>query len=873
VHQKQPLNKPPKYAQKFLRWLLKEELIEEVLGDLEEKYDQKIKDKSVRSAKANYYYQTLNYLRPFAIKNHLITDLNPFFMWQHHLKITFRKFQRNKVAFGINLIGLSTGLACALLIFMWINDELSVDKFNEKDSQLYEVAINAEMPRGIHTWGNSPGPLAAALKEGLPEVEDAISTHNGFMQPRGILIDGEKKIEIKGMYARPNYFEMFTYPLIEGTKTIALKDKNGIVLTKATAIKLFGSTADAMNKTVTWKNEYFNEDFQVKGVCENPLSNATNQFDAVIQYQWLVDMDRYADDWSGGYASTYVVLKEEVDIPAFNEKMTRLYYANRQGFNKPRSLFLRKYSDQYLYGHYEDGVQSGGRIAYVKLFSIIALFILLIACINFMNLSTAQATQKMKEIGVKKTMGAQRKSLVNQFLGESVITSFIGLLLALVFTHLLLPYFNNLTGKQLFLNFDPQLIASILGVGLLTGLLAGSYPALYLSKFDPITVLKGKWNKQLGGDEWVRKGLVVFQFALSIIFIVGVMVVQQQMEYAQTKNLGYDRENVISFERVNNNGDPQVFLTELRKIPGIVNAANIASSITNRYDNQSGYNWRGEEADKKILFEAPRIGYNVIETLGMELAAGRSFSQALQDDMSKIIINESAAKMMGLDHPVGTFVKKGSGEGERQQEIIGVVKDFQYGSIHKKIEPLIFRFRANSRRIIARIKAGEERETITQMETLYKRFHPEHAFSYSFLDSDYQRLYESESKVATLSTFFSGLAILISCLGLLGLAMFTAERRRKEIGIRKVLGASVLGIVEMLTKDFTKTVLIAIVIATPLSYTIAKNWLDNFAYTFDLNIWLFVLPSLLVLILSWLTVGVQTLKAANVNPTEILKSE
>lgn len=351
------------------------------------------------------------------------------------------------------------------------------------------------------------------------------------------------------------------------------------------------------------------------------------------------------------------------------------------------------------------------------------------------------------------------------------------------------------------------------------------------------------------------------------------MVVQQQMDYTQTKHLGYDRENVISFQRVSNDGDPQVFLTELSKIPEIINAANIANKITNRYDNQSGYNWRGEAADEKILFEAPRIGYNVIETLGMELAAGRSFSKELNDGMSKIIINESAVKMMELESPVGTFVKKGSGEYEQQQEIIGVVKDFQYGSIHKKIEPLIFRFRAHSRRIIARIQAGEERATIPKIEALYKKFHPEHAFTYSFLDSDYQRLYESESKVAILSKFFSGLAIIISCLGLFGLAMFTAERRRKEIGIRKVLGASVFGIVQLLTKDFTKTIVVAIMIATPLSYWIAQTWLANFAYRIELQSWYFILPGLLVLLVAWATVGLQTMQAARVNPVHSLKDE
>ena len=362
------------------------------------------------------------------------------------------------------------------------------------------------------------------------------------MRPKGILTYKDKKLEVKGLYARPNYFEIFTYPLIEGAKTTALKDKNGVVLSELTAIKLFGSAAKAMGELVTWKNDYFNEVFKVTGVCKNPPSNASNQFDAIVQYQWLVDFDRYAEDWTGSYASTSLILKEGTDIMAFNKKMTSLYYEHRPEFTKPRQLFLRKYSDQYLYGKYENGVQAGGRIAYVRLFSTIALFILIIACINFMNLSTAQATQKMKEIGVKKTLGVRRKSLIGQFIGESIIITFLGLVLASAIVNVSLPFFNQLTGKSLALIFDPTFILAIVGLGLFTGLLAGSYPAFYLSRFDPITVLKGKWNAQIGGEHWVRKGLVIFQFTLSVIFIVSVMVIQQQMEYTQTKNLGYDRE-------------------------------------------------------------------------------------------------------------------------------------------------------------------------------------------------------------------------------------------------------------------------------------------------------------------------------------------
>ena len=792
-------------------------------------------------------------------------------MFRHYLILTFRNFKRNKTSFLINLIGLSTGIACALLIYMWVQDEWNVDKFHEKDNRLYQVVINAELPRGIQTWEGTPGLFAQGLLEEMPEIEAATTTNASYFTPKGILSDGENHLEINGLLANEHYFDVFSYPLIEGDSKTVLADKNNIVLSATMATKIFNSPAEAMGKTIEWKNRFFTQTFQVVGVFENPPANATAQFDAIAPYKWLVDWDHYAWDWTGGYANTYLVLKEDTDISNFNDKITQFYLSKRER-DKIMTLFVRKYSDIYLHGNYENGIQTGGRIAYVKLFSIIALLILLIACINFMNLTTAQASRKMKEIGVKKAIGATRKNLAMQFLGESVLMSFFALLLAINLVGFILPQFNELTGKSLALEMDLSLILVLLGIGLLTGLLAGSYPAFYLSGFEPARVLKGKWNALIG-DQWVRKGLVVFQFALSVIFIVGVLVIHQQMEYTQTKHLGYNRDNVLTFQRVNNNGDPQVFLSELRNIPGVVNAANMYSSITNNWDNQSGYSWRGEDLDRKVLFEAPRIGYDVIETLGMEIVAGRSFSKELKDDHSKIILNETAAKMMQLENPVDRRIKKGSGEYERYEQIIGVVKDFQYGSIHKKVAPIILRFRPGGRDIMVRLKAGEEKATIPKIEKLFKTFHPEYTFNYSFLDEEYQALYESESKVAVLSKYFSGLAIIISCLGLFGLAMFTAERRKKEIGIRKVLGASIFGIVHLLTLDFTKTVIIAIFISLPISYFVAKNWLANFEYRIDLNGWLFFLPGLAVLLIAWFTIGMQTFRAAGVNPVHSLKEE
>jgi len=778
---------------------------------------------------------------------------------------------RNKSTFLINIIGLSIGLTCVILIYLWVNDELHVDKFHKKDAQLYQIMINAELPNGIQTWEGTPGPLAATLLEEMPEVEAATLHEVSVFSPKGVLMKEDARLDINGLFAGENYFEVLTYPLIEGDAKSVLKSKNNIVLSERIALKLFGTTDGAVGKTVIWKNDFLESEFQITGVFKTLPHNASKQFDAVVHYDWLVDWDFYAKEWSGGYAETIVLLKKGTDLERLSEKMTKLYKAKRQ-FNKPRTLFAQKYSDSYLYGNYESGVSVGGRIAYVKLFSIIALFILLIAAINFMNLSTAQAAKKGKEIGVKKVVGASRKSLMLQFFGEAILLSLLSTIIAILLVNILLPYFNALTGKLLYVSINSPLFLSVLGIGLATGFLAGSYPALYLSGFKPIAVLKGKLDTKMG-EQWTRKGLVVFQFSLSVIFIVGMLVVQKQMKYIQTKNLGYDRDNVLTFQRPVHDDDPQVFLSELMKIASVSSVGNMHSSITDRFDNQSGYSWRGEELDKKILFEAPRIGYNVIETLDIELLTGRSFSKERQDDESKIIINEAAAKLMQLENPVGEMIEHGSGEFKENEQIIGVVKDFQYGSIHKKIEPLIFRFRSGGRDIMLRLQAGQESTAIAEIEQLFKKFHPENTFNYSFLNSDYQALYEAESKVATLSKYFGGLAILISCLGLLGLAMFTAERRKKEMSVRKILGANMANIVGLFSKDFLKLVLIAFLVATPLAYYFMQQWLQGFAYHINIHWSIFALSGLAVAGIALVTISFQSIKTALENPIHSLRNE
>ena len=790
-------------------------------------------------------------------------------MFRHNLLLIYRTFQRFKTTFFINLIGLSTGLACALLIYLWVNDELSVDKFHEKDSQLYQVIEHIKNTESIGTTPHTAGLLAEVLKEEIPEVEYAVSGR--LLRENKILSVRDKNIKAIGLFASQNFFSMFSYDLIQGDKDQVLTDKSSIVISEELAMNLFNTSENVIGKVVEFQHD---KQYMVSGVFKGTPPNSSIQFDFVLSFEEFKEINPNVLDWTYNSTAVYVVLREGSNIAAFNDKIAD-FVKSRTG-DSLRTLSTRPYSDAYLYGNYENGVQVGGRIEYVRLFSIIAIFILLIACINFMNLSTAKASRRLKEVGIKKTLGASRKALIFQYLGESMMMTFLALTIAIFLVVLFLPHFNQITGKQLVLSFDATLILSVLGITLFTGLIAGSYPALYLSGFNPTTILKGKLNTSLG-EVWIRKGLVIFQFTLSIILIVGVLVVYQQIEYVQTKNLGYDKDNVLYFEiegRVAENrsaGHLEAFLSEVRNIPGIVSVSSIGQSIVGSGLNTFSIDhWEGKKTDERIVFEMRPVTYDMIETLGIEMVAGRTFLRNFSAEDSKIIFNEAAIEAMGLEDPIGKVITiQGT-----NLEIIGVTKNFHFASLHEEVNSLFFVLRPSwTHKIMAKIEAGRERETIEQLQQFYQEYNPGFPFAYQFLDEAYQAQYVAEQRVSILSRYFAGFAILISCLGLFGLAAFTAERRLKEIGIRKILGSSNFGIVRLLSGDFTKMVLMAIIIALPVSYFIAKNWLDNFAYRIDLEWWFFIGAGLIALLIAWFTVGLQTVKAARVNPTQCLKDE
>ncbi len=792
-------------------------------------------------------------------------------MFHHNLLLIYRNFKRFKSTFLINLIGLSTGLACTLLIYLWVNDELNVDKFHEKDSQLFQVMENAGQADGISTGTNTPDLLAETMLKEMPEVEYAIAIMPGTLLGKFSLTAGETNIKASGQYVSKDYFNAFSYPLTQGDKNQVLADKYSIVISKSLAIKLFKTSGNVIGKTLDCQILGFKESVIISGIFDGSSSNSSEQFDFVLSFELWKDLSQKfvrPINWDNHAPSTYVVLRPDANPDVFNKKIASFIKDKFKDSNV--TLFAVPYSDQYLHGKYENGVQSGGRIKYLQLFSIIALFILGIACINFMNLSTAKASRRIKEVGIKKAVGASRKALIYQYLGESMMMAFLSLALAIVFVEVFLPQFNLITGKQLTLRLESNLALSILGITFFTGLLSGSYPALYLSGFNPALVLKGKLNTSIG-ELFARKGLVIFQFMLSVVLIVSVLVVYKQIEFVQTQNLGYDKDHIIYFDIEGKVAEGQdAFFAEVKNIQGIVNVSSIGSALMGHTSSTSGLNWEGKNPNDIIEFENVSVNYDMIETLGIIMNAGRSFSRDFSTDDNAMILNQAAIDVMGIKSPVGKIINLWGGN----IEIIGIAKNFHFESLHESVRPLFFLLNSKQTlKIMAKIEAGREKETIERLEKFYAKFNPGYLLDYKFLDQDYQAQYVSEKRVGILARYFAGLAIIISCLGLFGLAAFTAERRLKEIGIRKILGSSQFGIVYLLSSEFTRIVFSSIVIALPLSYFIAKYWLDSFAFRIELEWWYFISAGLMALIIALLTVGMQAVKAARINPVNNLRTE
>ncbi|OEK03686.1 hypothetical protein BFP97_00980 [Roseivirga sp. 4D4] len=788
-------------------------------------------------------------------------------MFKHNILISIRSFQRFKSTFFINLIGLASGLACALLIYLWVSDEVGIDRFHENDDQLYIVLQHNHWGDEVETDEFTQRMLAASLLEEFPEVEKSISVNEDWAETPGIVGYGEKKFKAKDNQIDPDFFNIFSYRLLRGDKDNPIPNSKSVLISDELAAKLFDKQELAVGKTISWDQERMSGEFQIVGIFESP-KQSSRKFDLLFSMELLVE--RYApySNWNSNNERTYLLMKEGTDMAAFNQKIERFLTTKME--NVQNTLEVQKYSDRYLYGTFSNAQQTGGRITYVRLFSLVALFILVIASINFMNLTTAKASNRMKEIGVKKAIGARRKTIIWQYMSESVMLSFIALFAGLFLAYAFLPQFNLITGKSLSLSFELNLIVSALLITLVTGLLSGSYPALYLSGLHPISMLKGKLQTTFG-DTWLRKGLVVFQFAISAILITAVMVVSQQINYIQSKNLGFDRENLLRFDYVVEDGPGyRAFQEQLRNIPEVMSVAGAIDDATGMHGGTSWVNWPGKDPNQRSYFEIIEVGYDFLEAMGIEMATGRSYQMGRDEPgRSKMIFNEAAIKLMGIEDPIGKVVEVQN----EKSEIIGVVKDFHFQSMYNDIHPLYIQLTDELEYTLIRLQSGANFEALDKVEDIYDEHLGGVPFDFTFIDEDFQAVYKSELSISQLSRYFAGVAIIISCLGLLGLAAFTTDKRSKEIGIRKVLGAGAANIIYLLSTDFSKMVILALLIGLPISYFMADAWIGNFAYGINLKVSNFAFVGLLTLLIAWLAVGFQTMKAASTNPVDSLRSE
>jgi ABC-type antimicrobial peptide transport system permease subunit len=798
-------------------------------------------------------------------------------MIKNALKIALRHFAKNRLFTALNLTGLATGLACVLLIDWWVTDERRIDTFNEKDARFYKVLKT--FPNGDGTTGMfdaTQALLGRDLAANFPEVEYAVAVRP---EGSGVISTAEEHIKVNCDMVDKDFFQVFSYRLIEGNPKNPFADPNGVLISDSLALKLFHRTTGIVGQSVDWNGgDKFDTTHIVVGVFAAPPPSATEQFDLLLSYElYLQQYARDVADWGSNGVITYITLKEGTDAIAFGKKI-RHYTKEKIGtvYSDPALLrgegdvYIQRYSDGYLYNRFVNGVQSGGRIEYVRLFSLIALFILVIACINFMNLSTAKAAGRMKEVGIKKTVGASRRSLILYFMGESMLMAVLSLVMAVALAALLLPYFRQITGKNLPLQVSTPLVVSMLAITVLTGLVSGSYPALYLSGFKPAWIL-GKGAGGPAGPSALRKGLVVFQFAISVILITMVMVVYRQMNLIRTIHLGYNKENVIRFTADGKLAmDEGGFLAELREIPGVVRASDMGGNMTGRYSQAGTYvDWEGKPPGLEINYTGLNMDTGMMQLLGMQLVAGRAFSNQFGSDSASVIFNESAIAAMGLKDPIGKTVTVW----RMQKRIIGIVKDFHFGSLYQKMGPFFFRYSRNNSNIFVRIQPGAEKQTLDRISALYKQFNQWLPLEYRFLDDDYAQLYAAEQRVSVLSRYFAGMTILISCLGLFGLAAFTAQKKEKEIAIRKVVGASTGRIIVLLTREFLALVAVALLIALPLAGWAASKWLETFAYRVQIGPVIFLLAGASILLITVVAVSYQSIKAAVASPAKSLKRE
>ncbi len=784
-------------------------------------------------------------------------------MLVNNFKIAARNFWKHKFYAFINLFGLTAGLSIVFMIGLFVSDELSYDQFHDNKDQLYRVVENQYYEgQPVFPVAVTPTALAPSLQIDFPEI---LKTTRVSTEVDRFQLGDSKVVEGNGLYVEAEFFEMFTFPVVKGS-LIGFKDQiNAIILSEELATKYFPES-DPIGKTLTVNNE----SFIVQAVVEDVPHNSHLNFSYAKNFEHYLSGDSSrSNDWGNNWLYTYILLNENVDFNSVNKKVIGQIKAHNEG--SVTDIYLQPLNDIYL-GEvdFTADVSRKGQMIYVKIFSIVAIFILLISCINFMNLSTARSAKRAKEVGLRKTVGASRMQLIIQFLSESILLSIIAVVLAFGIVLIVLPYFNQIANKEFSLEllfvskFGIRVLLGIVIVALFTGLTAGSYPAMFLSSVKPILTLNSSVFKIKQGAG-LRRVLVVAQFSISIILIIGTLVVYRQLDFIQNVNLGYNKESIIyTFVQSNQSG---AFSNELRKQRGITSVG--GSNVHPAYvlNSTPGISWPGKNPDESILIHYMGCDENYLKTMQMELLEGRHFSSS---DSMVVMLNEKAVEVMKLKNPVGQSIQGG---GDIEMRIVGILKDFNFKSIHNDIEPLIVFKLLEPRRIYIKYDPADRDLAVENLTKTWNDFFPGRTLDFSFLDEDFNELYQSEQRTSRLATYFAVLAILISSLGLFGLVAYATEQRSKEIGIRKVLGASVSSLFLLLTSDFTKLVLISLVVAIPIGWYSMDSWLQGFAYRTELELWIFGIAGVVALLIALATVSYQSLKASNSNPAKVLRTE
>lgn len=884
---------PPRWAKFLLQELCPVHLLEEIEGDFDEEFYYQIQHNGKRKARWDYIRNVIGFISPFPKKRKPSTsNTSNMNMLKHFGMVAIRNMVRHKSFSAINILGLSLAMTCCLLIFLWIQDEKQVDNFHTNGGSLYTVYQNFIVNEQLSSSYATPIFLSDEIKKTIPEVKYAVGYHAAYELPWGhpeTFQVGDKIHKLEGARASEDFFKMFSYPVIAGDAKTALKGKSSLAISRKMASMFFENPADAIGKSIHFENRL---DFTVTAVFEDLPSNSTLKFNYLVN--WEIYLARNVDQASA-IDRTFLQLQPDADIQGVEKKIRHLWdsHVPKDAAYKIE-LGLQRFGDQYLYGNLVNGKPDGGRIEYVRIFTAVAVFILIIACINFMNLATARSVKRAKEIGVRKVVGSSRLNLMYQFFGETMLLSFLSLTLALVLVHLLLPVFNSFTQKQISSPLtQPSSWMALISLMLATGFLAGSYPALFLSSLKPVRILKGA-VKFTGSAIWFRKGLAVFQFSLSIVLLIATIVVSRQTNYVQNAHLGYDRENLIYIRvegELTRKNKYLLFKEEASKMAGIgmvdrssetphAMAFGVADAInwegknkemTVGMNNPNAVQFENSQGTAAVSFYPSSVGYDFLKLMDLKVGEGRGFSRERLSDSTAFMINETAVKQMGIKDPIGKWVSAWDKKGH----IIGILKDYHIHSLHEPIKPVIIDVKEDLQfgMIMARTEPGKTKEALASLEKVYKTINPDYPFVYQFLDQEYENLYRKEQLISRLSNVFAFLAIAISCLGLLGLVMFSAEQRTKEIGIRKVLGATASHIVALLSGDFLKIVFISFIIAAPVAGYMMKSWLEGFAYKIPLAWWIFGVAGGVALMVALFTISVQALRSALANPVRSLRAE